>query len=115
MPHVARMILRPRCLFRLAPIGAIAVLVGCASQAQTPQQKAALAACRAQAEQQFTIQNRPSLFQPDNSLTPFAASSQQLGQTRSLVDQFSHGQMVQACLRGATGPAPVAPSGPPAP
>lgn len=115
MLHGGLMICRPRSSFCLVPIGAIVLLAGCADQTQTAQQKAALAACRAQAEQQFTIQNRPSLFQPDSSLTPFAASSQQLGQTRNLVDQFSHGQMVQDCLRGATGPAPVAPNAPASP
>ncbi|MGH8161532.1 MAG: hypothetical protein ACRESR_05190, partial [Gammaproteobacteria bacterium] len=73
----------------------------------TPQQKAALAACRGQANQEFAIRNRSSLYQPNTSLSPYAAASPDLQRTRKLADQYSHHQMVQACLRGANGPAPV--------
>ncbi|MGH7102714.1 MAG: hypothetical protein ACREFJ_09990 [Acetobacteraceae bacterium] len=78
---------------------------------QTPQQRAAYQACRNQAEQQFSIQNRSSLFQSDSSLTPYTAQSANFAPTQNLANQFAHRQMVQACLRGATGPAPVAPQG----
>jgi len=89
------------------------LLLGCTTSQQTPQQRAAYAACRSQAEQQFNIQNRASLYQTDSSLTPYAGPSSYLAPTQSLADQFSHRQMVQDCLRGATGPAPVAPANSP--
>ncbi|MGH7107165.1 MAG: hypothetical protein ACREF0_09920 [Acetobacteraceae bacterium] len=78
---------------------------------ETPQQRSADQACRDQAEQQYTIQDRSSLFQTDSSLTPYAGPSANFAPTQNLANQFAHRQMVQACLRGATGPAPVAPQG----
>lgn len=94
-------------------LGALGLLmIGCTAAPETPQQQSAYAACRAQAEQQFNIQNRSSLFQTDNSLTPYTGQSAYLAPTQNLANQFAHRQMVQACLRGATGPAPVAPTKP---
>lgn len=88
------------------------LLVGCASTPQTPQQQSAYAACLRQAEQQFDIQDRSSLYQTDTSLTPYTGQSAYLAPTQNLANQFAHRQMVQACLRGATGPAPVVPTNP---
>lgn len=88
------------------------LLIGCTAAPETPQQQSAREACRAQAERQFNIQNRSSLYQTDNSLTPYTGQSAYLAPTQSLANQFAHRQMVQACLRGATGPAPVAPTNP---
>ncbi len=102
---------RPGCSFFL--LGALGLLfAGCAASQETPQQRAAYDACRAQAEQQFTIQNRASLYQTDTSLTPYTGQGAYIAPTQSLADQFAHRQMVQDCLRGATGPAPVAPPNP---
>ena len=102
----------------LLPLLAACLLAGCTPPVPpTPQQQSAMAACQAQAEQQFLIQNRSSLYQPDTSLTPYATTTPQAAQIQSLADQYTHQQMVQDCLRGASGPAPVAPnaSAPPPP
>ena len=69
-----------------------------------------MAACQAQAEQQFLIQNRASLYQPDTSFTPYATTTPQAAQVQSLADQYTHQRMVEDCLRGASGPAPIAPN-----
>ncbi|HUC18741.1 MAG TPA: hypothetical protein VMA37_13745 [Acetobacteraceae bacterium] len=107
------MILKP-LPFGCCALGAVLVLaglVGCETPPPpTPQQQAAIAACRSQAEQQFLIQNRSSLYQPDSSLTPYASTTPQFAQVQSLADQYSHRQMVQDCLRGASGPSPIAPA-----
>lgn len=96
-------------------LGALGLLlIGCAASPQpTPQQRAAIDACRSQAEQQFNIQNRASLFQTDTSLTPYTGQGPFIAPTQNLANQFAHRQMVQACLRGATGPAPAAPASAP--
>ncbi|HTU55907.1 MAG TPA: hypothetical protein VMF62_18235 [Acetobacteraceae bacterium] len=103
-------------LLPLLPLLAPCLLAACAVPApQTPQEQAATAACRAQAEQQFLIQNRSGLYQPDTSLTPYATTTPQAAQMQSLADQYTHHQMVEDCLRGASGPAPIAPNASAAP
>ncbi|MGH7066430.1 MAG: hypothetical protein ACREEU_01470 [Acetobacteraceae bacterium] len=99
----------------LAPfaLATLSLLSACGPP-ETPQERAAYQACRSQAEQQFSIQNRSSLFQTDSSLTPYTGQSANFATTQNLANQFTHRQMVQACLRGATGPAPVAPQVAPA-
>jgi len=95
----------------LGAVLVVSALAGCETlPTPTPQQQAAIAACRSQAEQQFLIQNRSGLYQPDSSLTPYASTTPQFAQVQSLADQYSHRQMVQDCLRGASGPAPIAPA-----
>jgi hypothetical protein len=104
---------RPRAI---GLAGALAVLAGCETPPPpTPQQRSAIEACRSQAEQQFLIQNRAGLYQPNTSLTPYASGTPTFQQVQSLADQYDHRQMVQDCLQGASGPAPVAPTpvGPP--
>lgn len=86
---------------------AVGLLGACSTAPESPQQRAAVAACRSQADQEFAIRHRTSLYQPNTSLSPYAAASPYLDQTRELADQYSHHRMVQACLRGASGPAPV--------
>ncbi|MDA8051084.1 MAG: hypothetical protein M0002_13965 [Rhodospirillales bacterium] len=94
----------------LAVLGVAGLVAGCAGPPETAQQRAAYAACRREAEQQFAIQDRASLYQPDNSLTPYAGGSPALATTTTLANRFAYRQMLDACLRGATGPAPVAPA-----
>ena len=94
-------------------MGVVPVLAGCAAPSpQTPQQQEAVAACRSQADQQFLIQNRAGLYQPNDSLTPYASGTPTYQQIQGLADQYTHNQMVQDCLRGASGPAPVGPTTP---
>ncbi len=107
-------LIRPRAL---GLIGLLPMLAGCETPPPpTPQQQAAITACRGQAEQQFLIQNRAGLYQPNTSLTPYASGTPTFQQVQGLADQYSHQRMVQDCLRGGSGPAPIgpAPAGPPA-
>ena len=100
----------------LGVAGALALLAGCQTPPPpTPSQQAAIAACRSQAEQQFLIQNRAGLYQPNTSLTPYASGTPTFQQVQSLADQYDHRQMVQDCLQGGSGPAPVAPVPAPVP
>ncbi len=108
---IRRLPFSPAC--RMSLVVGLFACAGCAASPQTPQQRAAVAACRAQAEQQFLIQNRSGLYQPDTSLTPYAAGTPTYQQVQGLADQYSHQQMVQACLRGASGPEPIGPKVPP--
>ncbi len=94
----------------LLALAILSLLFACGPP-ETPQQRSAYQACRNQAEQQYSIQDRSSLFQTDSSLTPYAGPSANFAPTQNLANQFAHREMVQACLRGATGPAPVAPQG----
>jgi len=98
-----------------ALLATLSLLAACmSSPPETPQQRAAYDACRSQAEQQFAIQDRSSLYQPGStSLSPYSGQSPVLNSTQDLANQYAHHEMVKACLRGATGPAPIAPQSAP--
>jgi hypothetical protein len=107
------MIVAPLSLCRFISVAAVLwMLAGCTKPPPPPtaQESAAIAACRSQAEQEFLLRNRSSLYQANSSLTPYAGVSPQPAAIQSLADQYSHRQMVQDCLRGASGPTPVAPT-----
>jgi hypothetical protein len=95
--------------------GLLGLLGACAGPPETPQQKASVAACRDQAEQEFLLRNRSGLYQTDNSLTPYAGAAPQAAAIQDLANQYDHRRMVEDCLRGASGPAPVGPTPPPGP
>jgi hypothetical protein len=97
----------------LATLGLVGVLGACAQPQPTPQQRASVAACRDQAEQEFLLRNRSGLYQPDNSLTPYAVTAPQAAAIQGLANQYDHRQMVEDCLRGASGPAPIGATPPP--
>lgn len=86
---------------RLALLGAIAALAGCAPT--PPEKAAALSACRAQADRVYNAQNRYQLSERDSTGSPFSGTGSTQSQTNQLADQYSHRQAVDDCVRQETG------------
>lgn len=86
-------------------LGALAVLLplgACStgSERQTPDQ-ATLQACRARAEQIYVMQNRSTLYQPDTSGAPYAASGVAGITNAGLSARYGYDQTVDDCIRGS--------------
>ena len=101
-------------------IAALALLAGCADPPQpSPQQhadRAALDACRTQADRTFAAQNRGDLVRDNNnSGTPFSANYNSGITTTGLGARFQRDNMVNDCIRGQNDANPPDTTGPNAP
>ncbi|MBN8892017.1 MAG: hypothetical protein BGP12_17030 [Rhodospirillales bacterium 70-18] len=115
--------LRPlRALALLAPFAPLAV-AGCAAPLSHGD-SARLAACRARAEEVYSVQNRADVYRDDayaSSVrdTPYAGASGFAATSGALSGRYQREQMVDRCMRGAAGnvgstpdaPDPAKPSG----
>lgn len=97
----------PLCLAAIA-----AALAGCSFPGpQSPEQRAALEGCRADADRVYNVQNRYQLSERDSRDTPFSGSGQPTSPSDGLADEYSHENRVDACLHNGGG-SPEYPSPP---
>jgi hypothetical protein len=104
-------------LFRLLQAAAIlAPLSGCGAfyHPVSPEDREAVATCRADADRVFAAQNRYLISERDQSSAPFAGNQLPTNPSTGLSDQYQQQQMVDKCLArsAASAPSDTAPAKP---
>jgi len=94
--------MKPRDLVLLALLAAV---TGCGAldQRESPENRAALKDCRAEADRVFDAQNRYQMSERDSSSTPYSGNALPNDLGAGLSDRYARDKMVDSCLaRGAT-------------
>lgn len=87
---------------------AVAMLAGCSATPRSRADAATAAACRAEVDRVYAIQNRAELSQRDGRDTPFAGSYNSGITSRGLGSRFGRDNQVSSCVSANTaGAAPA--------
>jgi hypothetical protein len=90
-----------------APLALLLALAGC-GPSLSHGERAQRDACRARADQVYSIQNRGDVYEQDAFAggardTPFAGTSVYAAKNEALGGRYARQQMVDDCIRGAAG------------
>lgn len=89
----------PRSVLSLGLLLALAS----ACSAADPEQSAAVASCRAEADRVYNAQNRYQLSERDSSQSPYSGTGATLSRQNMLADQYARSQIMSDCVRRETG------------
>jgi len=84
-----------------------ALVAGCSAAPRSRADAAATAACRAEVDRVYAIQNRAELSQRDQRDTPFASSYNSGITSRGLGARFGRDNQVSSCVSATTAGAPA--------